>query len=481
MNWNNLPSINRTAMDPIQIREIFNLQLGNRNVVAQSSPAERIAKLRRLQNFLLDHVDEACEATRLDFQKPIAETIIGELLVLQSELSYAIRHLHRWVRPSRKATPLTSLGTSSYIQYEAKGCSLIIAPWNYPINLAFKPLISAIAAGCTAIIKPSELTPNASAFVRKVVESVFQSEEVAVIEGDAATAQTLIELPFHHIFFTGSPAVGKIVMKAAAENLASVTLELGGKSPSIVDETADIPATARRIAWAKFFNNGQTCIAPDYVLLHESVYDRFVAEMGKVIDGMYNEDNNGIEHSASYGRIVNDRHFDRLVGNLQDAVANGAKIERGGGTQPAQRFIEPTLISNVTDTMKLMTDEIFGPILPLKKFTHLTDAVAFVNGLDKPLALYIHSNSAKNADYVLNNTSAGNALVNELLTQFGNPEIPFGGVNNSGLGKSNGFYGFQEFSNAKGVTRRRFGTLRFLYPPYSDQFLKVLKKALRWV
>jgi aldehyde dehydrogenase (NAD+) len=468
-------------MDPIQIREIFKAQQRNRSVVAQSSPAVRIAKLRLLQNFLLEHVDEACDATKLDFQKPATETIIGELLVLQSELTYAIRNIDRWLRPSRRSTPLTSLGTSSYIQYEPKGCSLIIAPWNYPINLSFKPLISAIAAGCTVIIKPSELTPNASAFVRKVVESIFQPEEIAVVEGDAHTAQTLLELPFNHIFFTGSPAVGKIVMKAAAENLSSVTLELGGKSPSIVDETANISATARRIAWAKFFNNGQTCIAPDYVLVHDSVYNRFVAEMRKVIDEMYDVGSQGIQYSSSYGRIVNEWHFDRLVGYLQDALENGAKIERGGTTLPAERFIEPTLITNVSETMKLMTEEIFGPILPIKKFTDLPEAVHFVNSLEKPLALYIHSTSSNKAEYILKNTSAGNALVNEVLTQFGNPELPFGGINNSGMGKSNGFYGFQEFSHAKGVTKRRFGTLRFLYPPYSDNFLQILKKVLRWI
>jgi aldehyde dehydrogenase (NAD+) len=468
-------------MEANQIREIFSAQRKNRGALAQRDATERIAKLRRLQSFLLGHIDEACEATRLDFDKPAAETVIGELLVLQGELSYAIKNLKRWMKPSRKAATLASIGTSSYIQYEPKGCSLIIAPWNYPINLALKPLISAISAGCTAIIKPSELTPNASAFVRKVVKTLFLPNEIAVIEGDAGTAQTLLELPFDHIFFTGSPAVGKIVMKAAAENLASVTLELGGKSPSIIDETADIPATARRIAWAKFFNNGQTCIAPDYVLVHESVHDYFLAEMRKVVDEMYNGDNRGIEHSSSYGRIVNDKHFDRLVGYLHDAVTQGAKVELGGTSVRADRFLAPTLVSHVSDTMILMKEEIFGPILPVKKFSDISDAVNFVNTNEKPLALYIHSKINKNAAYILKNTSAGNAMVNELLTQFGNPEIPFGGVNNSGMGKSNGFYGFLEFSNAKGVMKRRFGTIRFLYPPYSDGFLQLLKKILRWI
>ncbi len=464
-----------------QIQNIFGRQKSNQYAVASIGAAGRIEKLKRLQKYLLDHVDEACEATKNDFQKPVAETIIGELLVLQAEINYAIRNLPRWLAPQKQSTPLSAIGTSSYILYEPKGCVLIISPWNYPINLALKPLVSAIAAGCVAIIKPSELTPNSSAFVKDVISHVFEADEVTVIEGDAAVSTQLLALPFNHIFFTGSPAVGKIVMRSAAEYLASVTLELGGKSPSIVDETADIPATARRIAWGKFFNNGQTCIAPDYVLVQESVKEKFVIEMKKVVVEMFDSEAKGAQFSASYGRIVNEKHFERLSGYLQDATNSGAVTEFGGTVIAEQRFIAPTLLTSVNDSMQLMKEEIFGPILPVKGFVNLSDAVGYIKKHEKPLALYIHSSSKANSEYILKNTSAGNALVNELLTQFGNPEIPFGGINNSGIGKSNGFYGFQEFSNAKGVMKRRFGTLKFLYPPYSDRLVKWLKIGLRHV
>ena len=467
--------------DQDELLNVFSKQRANQYIVARSTAAERILKLKRFRDFLLTHVDEACEATRLDFQKPAAETIIGEILVLVSEVNYAIKNLNRWMKPHRVATPLTAVGTSSYIQYEPKGCVLIIAPWNYPINLAFKPLISAISAGCVAIIKPSEMTSYSSGFVKNLVGKVFSPDEVAVVEGDAEIATELLKLPFNHIFFTGSPAVGKIVMKAAAEHLGSVTLELGGKSPSIVDETADIPKTARMIAWGKFFNNGQTCIAPDYVLVQSSAHNQLVAEIKKAITEMYDQNGEGIVSSPDYARIVNQKHYKRLSAYLQDAVENGAKAEVGGETDEEKCYFSPTVLTGVEENMLVMKEEIFGPILPVMRYENLDQAIQFINGKEKPLALYIHSNSNKNADFILKNTSAGNALVNELLTQFGNTEIPFGGVNNSGIGKSNGFYGFQEFSNAKGVMRRRFGTMKFLYPPYSDRFVRLLKEGLKWI
>jgi aldehyde dehydrogenase (NAD+) len=461
--------------------QIFSKQRENQYRVAGSDAEQRIAKLKKLRHYLLDHLNEACEATRQDFSKPEAETIIGELLVLISEISYSIKNLKRWMRPERQSVPLTMLGTSSHIQYEAKGCVLIIAPWNYPIALSLKPLVSAVSAGCVAIIKPSEMTPHASAFIRKVVENVFSIDEVAVIDGDANISTELLKLPFNHIFFTGSPAVGKIVMKAAAENLTSVTLELGGKSPSIVDETADISETAKRIVWAKFFNNGQTCIAPDYVLVQESVSEKLVTEMKNAIRDMYNDSGNGIERSTSFARIVNEKHFNRLSGLLDEASAQGAIISEGGTRNASERYIAPTIMTEVTNGMRIMQEEIFGPILPVLRFKNLSDAIDHVNAGEKPLALYIHSENAANTDRILHSTSSGNALVNEVLTQFGNTEIPFGGINNSGIGKSNGFYGFKEFSNAKGVMKRRFGTMKFLYPPYSERLVGLLKKGLKWI
>ncbi|HEV7349553.1 aldehyde dehydrogenase family protein [Telluribacter sp.] len=464
-----------------EARLLFEKQRRFAPAMAQTTVKERIERLKRLLNYLTSHLEEAQEATYKDFKKPAAETLLGEMYVLTSEIKYTIKHLRRWMRPQKVATPLSALGTSAYIQYEAKGNALIISPWNYPINLALKPLISALAAGCVAIIKPSELTPHSSAYVRKVVEAVFSAEEVAVMEGGVEVSQALLALPFNHIFFTGSPAVGKIVMKAAAEHLASVTLELGGKSPSIVDETADVATTAQKIAWAKFLNNGQTCIAPDYVLVHSSVRSKFLDEFTKAVTTMYRPEGKEAEASESYARIVNNRHFDRLKSYLDDAVEQGAVVELGGKTNPADNFIEPTVLSGVNDSMKVMQEEIFGPILPVMEYEKLPDAVAYVNQHEKPLALYVHSSSVANANYVLSNTSAGNALVNDLLIHFGNHEIPFGGVNNSGIGKSNGFFGFQEFSNAKGIMKRKFGTTKFLYPPYTDKIKKLLNFMVKYM
>ncbi|TDE17541.1 aldehyde dehydrogenase family protein [Dyadobacter psychrotolerans] len=464
-----------------ELLNIFTKQRKNQRRIAQSGPQERIAKLKKLREYLLSHIDEACEATHLDFGKPAAETIIGELMVLISEINFSIKNLKRWMQPERVPATISMIGTSSLIHYEPKGCSLIISPWNYPIALALKPLVSAVSAGCPAMIKPSELTPHASVFVKQVVENVFDADEVAVILGDADTASGLLRLPFNHIFFTGSPAVGKLVMKAAAENLASVTLELGGKSPSIVDETANIAATARRICWAKFFNNGQTCIAPDYILVHESVKEKLIAGMKEAIISMYDPQEKGIENSRDYARIVNEKQFERLLTYLDDALEKGALLETEGIANDKTRYFPPAILSNVSDSMKVMKEEIFGPILPVMSYSELSEAIDYVNSKSKPLALYIHSDNRKNIDSILQNSSSGNALVNEVLTQFGNPELPFGGVNTSGIGKSNGFFGFKEFSNAKGVMRRRFGTMKFLYPPYSDRFVSWLRKGLRYL
>ena len=469
-----------TTLDDSNER-IFELQQSNIIKLKSSSADERIARLKRIQDYVLSHLDEAKEATCRDFKKPGVETILGEIFGLNGELNYTIKNLRKWMKPQRVSTPLSVIGTSNAIHYEAKGNALIISPWNYPISLAIKPLVSAIAAGCAVIIKPSELTPYSSAFVRKVIENTCSPSEVAVIEGDVEVASALLKLPFNHIFFTGSPAVGKIVMRAAADHLASVTLELGGKSPCIVDETADLPSTARKIAWGKYLNNGQTCIAPDYLFVQRSVRDSFVQEFKKAVTEMYDSEGKGVEASDSYCRIVNEKHYNRLTNYLSDAVAEGAKVELGGGTNAKDNFIEPTLLTNVNDSMLVMKEEIFGPLLPLMEYEHLEEVIDYINEKEKPLALYMNSRRKENIDTVLAKTSAGDALVNEFLLQFGNHEIPFGGVNNSGIGKSNGFFGFQEFSNMKGVMKRRFGNMNFLFPPYTEKVNKLVSWAVKYV
>lgn len=443
--------------------------------LAVSTCRERRKKLVCMLDYLTRHTEEIEQAAFSDMKKPAAEVKLSEILTLTSEIRYHLKHLSRWMGPHRVPTPLLAVGTRSYIRFEAKGTSLILSPWNYPVSLAIKPLISAVSAGCTAIIKPSEFTPGASAFIRNFVRNIFTPEEVAVVEGDKEVATELLGLPFDHIFFTGSPAVGKVVMRAAAEHLTSVSLELGGKSPSIVDETADIPAAAQKIAWAKFLNNGQTCIAPDYVLVHEKVHAAFLSEIKSAVRKMYAPDGSPIQQSPDYARIISESHFGRLHRLYQDALANGAKLVFGGIFDKQDLFAEPTVLDGATPAMAVMQEEIFGPLLPVISFGSVEEAVGKINELEKPLALYIHSRSSSNTDYILAHTSSGNALVNEALLQFQHPEIPFGGTGNSGMGKANGFFGFQEFSNPKGIIKRKFGTVKFLYPPYSPLKVKILE------
>jgi len=457
-----------------QLRQLFDNQYQNTLNVALTTAEERLAKLKKMQAYIAAHLEEIERVMFDDFCKPKVEVLMGEVYGVNSEIKHTIKHLKQWLKPQRVPTPLSLIGTSAYIKHEPKGNVLIISPWNYPFSLAIKPLISAIAAGNVAIVKPSELTPHTSGFLKRMIAELFPENEVTVVEGDASVATELLKLPFNHIFFTGAPAIGKIVMRAAADHLASVTLELGGKSPSIIDETADIPKIARMTAWGKCLNNGQTCIAPDYMFVHASKKAAFLEEYQKAIDLFYKTDGQGVEQSASYARIVNARHFNRLKGYLDDAVAQGAHVEMGGKTIADQNFIEPTVLTNINDNMKVMQEEIFGPLLPVISYQNPQEVIEYVNRHQKPLALYINSRSQKNVDYFLSHTTAGDTVINDVLLQFGHSELPFGGVNNSGIGKSNGFFGFQEFSNQRGVMKRQFGDMRFIYPPYTPKVKKIV-------
>jgi len=472
-----------TTTEPIQavdIQPIFEVQRLHRAEIALTDAETRAEKLKKIKSYVLLHQSEIERVMYDDFRKPTAEVTLAEIYSITSEVKFACKNLKRWMKPHRLPTPLGMIGTSNYIKHEPKGNVLIISPWNYPLSLAIKPLISAIAAGNVVILKPSEMTPNTSKFIKKMIGELFDEKEVAVFEGDATVATELLKLPFNHIFFTGSPTVGKVVMRAAAEHLASVTLELGGKSPNIIDETADIKKVAAMTAWSKGLNNGQTCIAVDYVMIHESKKGEFVNAYRESVKQMYNADGQGVENSDSYARIVNNRHFNRVKSYLDDAVAKGAKIELGGTSIANQNFIEPTLLTHVNDDMKVMQDEIFGPVLPVMTYRNKEEVIEYVNSKEKPLALYIHSKNNQSIDYFLNNTTAGDTVINDLMLQFTNVEMPFGGVNNSGIGKSNGFFGFQELSNIRGVSKRQFGTMKFVYPPYTDKVKKILALFVKY-
>ncbi len=383
------------------------------------------------------------------------------------------------MKPKRVGTPLALMGTSSYIHYEPKGVVLIISPWNFPINLTFGPLVSAIAAGNCVILKPSENTPATAAAMGKIIRGLFDESEIALIEGGVETSQELLRLPFNHIFFTGAPSIGKIVMAAAAKNLSSVTLELGGKSPTIVDETANIKVAAKRIAWAKYINNGQICIAPDHIYVHERKKDALIEQLKKHIQAMYGED---VKDSDSYCRIVNDRHYRRVNSYIKDAVQRNVNIESGGSVSEDEAYIEPTIVSNMNREMDLMMNEIFGPVLPIFTYTDINQVVEEISRQERPLALYIYSKNRKNINFIINNTRAGGTCINHSAMHFFNNNLPFGGVNNSGIGKAHGEFGFKDFSNERAVLNQwsPISAIEQMMPPYTDLKQKMIDLSIKY-
>jgi aldehyde dehydrogenase (NAD+) len=454
------------------VERIHDKQLAARAEVAARPAAERIAKIRALHDALLARRDEIRAALWADYRKPAAEVDLSEIYPVVGEARHAMRHLRKWMRPRGVPTPIALIGSSSRIVHEPKGTVLIISPWNFPINLTFGPLVSAIAAGNTAMLKPSEMTPHASAVMSRIVVDLFDEREVAVIEGDASVAEDLLRKRFDHIFFTGSPAIGKLVMKAAAEHLTSVTLELGGKSPVIVDRTANLDEAAKKIAWGKFFNSGQICIAPDYLLVDESIRAPFLDKLTHAIDALGGDD--------ARGELVNERHASRVRRLLDTAVARGAKVVTGG--QVRDRAIAPTVLDAVPPDAPIMEEEIFGPVLPVVSYATLDDAFRTIAEREKPLVLYLFSRDRRVKSDVLRRTSAGGTVINDTLLHFYQINLPFGGVGNSGMGKAHGMYGFEAFSNVRGVFEQptRLSMIQLLYPPYTNFKQKLIDITLRW-
>ncbi len=462
-----------------QINETYALQKASLQRLKNASAASRIEKLRSIETYMLAHKQDLFDALYADFKKPSSEVIIAELLGVKKEINHMIKHVKLWMKPQKVGTPLMLLGTQGYIQLEPKGMCLIIAPWNYPFNLAINPLVHAIAAGNAVMLKPSELSEHTSAFIKRMITALFDPSEVAVFEGDAAVSTYLLAQKFDHIFFTGSPMIGKKVMEAASKHLCSVTLELGGKSPAIVDESADIIASANKIAWGKFLNNGQTCIAPDYLYVHEKVNFQVLQALENAIASFYGTGKD-IALNKDYARIVNMRHFARIKQLVDDAVSQGAKILTGGDFDESTCFISPTILLNCTHDMQIMQEEIFGPILPVLTFKNESEITRYLSTEEKPLALYVFSTNQVFTDYIVQNTSSGSCLVNDCLIQFGHDELPFGGVNNSGIGKSGGKFGYLEFSHAKSVLVQRTNLLRFFYPPYTMKTKWLIEQVLKW-
>ena len=468
-------------MENSPIQDLFRRQAEHQALLRLSSAEQRIAKLRKLLAAVEARAADIRQAAHLDYRKAGAEVDLTEIYSTVAEIRFAIGHLRKWMRPLKVANPAGLLGTHSEIHHQPKGVALIIGPWNYPFSLIVIPLVSAIAAGCCAVLKPSELTPHMSALLGKMVAELFDPAEVAVVEGDAQATQQLLALPFDHIFFTGSTRVGKLVMTAAAQHLASVTLELGGKSPVIVDRSAHLEQAAERIAWAKFINAGQTCVAPDYVLVHEDCVDGLVAGLRAAIARFYGASPAQQAASPDLCRIINARNFERLDALLAASLQQGAQVAIGGQTDAAQRYIAPTVLTRVTPQSALMGEEIFGPILPVLTYQSLEEVYAFLRARDKPLALYIYAQDRAVADQIIAHTSAGGTLVNNAIVHLANPNLPFGGIGPSGLGHYHGQFGFAAFSHQRAVMRQgRPNIFRMMYPPYSAKVTALIRRATRW-
>jgi len=448
-----------------------------------ASYSERIQTLKKLEGWINSHKEEIRDALYSDFKKPHLETDITEILPVLQEIKHTRKNLRKWMRASRVPTPVTMLGSKAEVIYEPKGVTLIIAPWNYPFQLLVGPLVSALAAGNTAILKPSEMTPHTAALISKMTAEVFDAQEVEVFEGAVDVSQALLALPFDHIFFTGSPAVGKVVMRAAAEHLTSVTLELGGKSPVVLDETTKVKDAAEKLMWGKYLNNGQTCIAPDYALVPEKMLDPLVAAMKESVQKHLDPDQKGIRNTGNYARIVNERHYERLTGALQEAVSGGAKVVVGGETDDNEQFLSPTVVVDAPEDSSLLNDEIFGPILPIRTYKDMDDAIDYIQQKPKPLALYYFGKENERKRRLLSKTSSGGVVSNDVILHFAHTELPFGGVNNSGIGKAHGKWGFIAFSNEKGTLHqnRNFSMAKMTYPPYNNRLRKLMDTMMKYL
>ena len=436
--------------------------------LVKSTHKERKQKLKSLLNNFMEMEDQAIEALSLDLKKNPTESVVSEILGVKTEASFAIKNLKSWMGARRVSSPAAVFFTSGWVRPEPKGCVLILSPWNYPIMLALNPLIAAIASGNTAVIKPSEFAPASGQFLKKLVEKTFSKNEVAVLLGDQEIAKELLSHPFNHVFFTGSPATGKLVMSAAAKHLSSVTLELGGKSPVVVDESANIKEAAWKLAFYKFANAGQTCTAPDYILCHENKKTALLAGLKENFEAFFSEKDFG--PSPDYCQIVNQTHFERVLGYLEDAKSLGATVEIGGETDKDRLFISPTVLSGVSLDSKIMKEEIFGPLMPIITYKDLDAAIAFIKEREKPLALYLFSYNRAAQKRMTEETSSGALLFNDCLIHHTNPNLPFGGINNSGLGSYHGKYGFDSFSHKKAILKSSsWSPFKFMLPPYTKK------------
>jgi aldehyde dehydrogenase (NAD+) len=431
----------------------------------------RLSQLDALEHFFMEREHDIEEALREDLGKPATEAFTSEVGMGLSELRFARKKVASWMKPHRVRTSKVAMPGRSYIYREPLGVTLIIGAWNYPLHLVALPMIGALAAGNCVVLKPSEVTPNVSALIAHWVPKYLDRRAVQVIEGGVPETTALLRQNWDHIFYTGNGTVGRIVMEAAAEHLTPVTLELGGKSPCIVDESADLDLAAKRIVYGKFFNAGQTCVAPDYVLVHDHVHDALVNRMSSAVREFYGDDP---KQSPDFARIVNERHHTRLTQLLR-----GVDIVIGGDTDVTARYIAPTILKNVKEEDAVMQEEIFGPILPVISVPSIDSAIAFVNRKPKPLALYLFARDKGVHDHVLARTSAGGTTINHIFLHYAVHELPFGGVGESGMGAYHGRHSFETFSHQRAVLKKPlFPDPPLLFPPYSARKLRWIKRLL---
>ena len=460
-------------MENTSQQEILNIHREQRLFFAthQTKNIEfRIEKLKKLRAAIDRYEEQILEALWKDLRKSKEEAYLTEISIVNSELDLHIKNCKKWAAPKKVSTDLHLLPSSGEMHYEPLGLTLIIAPWNYPFQLLMAPLVGAISAGCCSILKPSENTHHIAAVMESIIKDIFETHYVAVVQGNHETGAFLLEQRFDKIFFTGSTRVGKIVMRAAAENLTPVILELGGKSPCIVDENANIDIAAKRIIWGKTINAGQTCIAPDYLLVHENIKEELIEKMAGHLESMHGED---IRNSPYYPRIVNEGAFDRISKLLENT---SGKIRAGGEKDREDLYISPIILDGIHAEDELMQEEIFGPVLPIMTYTVLEEAIGHINSGEKPLALYFFGGKAK-AGKVLHQTSSGGACINDTLMHIANHNLPFGGVGNSGHGKYHGKESFLAFSNRRAVvTTPTWIDLAFKYAPF--KYFEWVKKIL---
>lgn len=433
--------------------------------------AFREAQLKTLKKAVKAYYSQIETALKRDLNKSAMETYASEIALVFDEIDFMLKHLASLMQPKPVKTPASHFPAKSLIMYEPYGRVLNIAPWNYPFQLCIAPMVGAIAAGNTLVLKPSEYAPHTSAVIAEMFAAYFDPSYIAVIEGGIDTTQALLQHPFDYIFFTGSTAVGKVVMRAASEHLTPVTLELGGKSPCIVDRSADIAQAAKRIMWGKTLNSGQTCIAPDYLLVHESIKDTLIEAMQQAVTDMYGKDP---LQNPDYPRMINPRHYARVKQLLQD----GTSVV-GGQFDDRRLQISPTVLTGITWQSPVMQQEIFGPVLPLMTFSDMDQVIHDINAKDKPLALYLFSKDADVEDKVLNAISFGGGCINDTLMHIANHHLPFGGVGASGMGSYHGNFSFYTFSHAKAILKR--GTwvdVPVRYPPYTPQKLALIRKLM---